>query len=921
MREKLLNKLGNAAAHHPWRLLSLIVIITIIMAALAGQLKLNMNMTEMFPEDHPIVEEFDLLMREFNGASSVVIGVQGEPDAMIAFAENVAPDITLLSQWIEKNGSEKVRHQHQTVTEKQASGEIPDKNGYFTRVDFKIPTEFIRNHGLMLVKEKDLVNTSEMYNNPNLLPFLRNLNSSLEKEYIQSDEKTSTIQKEQSAVSFLDGLETWVAEISTAIQNPSYQNESATIAADAITVGIPYMISPDRKMLLMMAMPTFSMMEINPLMPAINGLEELLKSRATEFGVDVGLAGGIVIQRDEMNATTEDSMTLTLLALAAVFLLFVFTFRMISAPILAILNLIIGIIWAMGLSALFVDSLNLLTAMMSVVLVGLGIDFAIHIISLYSELTNRGLNITEAITQTLVKAGTGILTGGFTTAAAFLTLIISRSKAMTEFGLVCGIGLLTIMMCTLVTLPTFLIIKDRLRLRKTGREVKHKDVSFTRLGTIGQKSYSSWKITLAIMALLTVAALFFGRKVEFDYNFLNLEPKGLESVKMNDQIVESFNMSTEASMLSARSLKENYELTERAREMSTIRVVESISDYLPDSFTQAKRRPGITAIHQQMAQAKIQKSFSQGQWLAFIDELFRLESNVIEMQDLAFTGGQDMVDAKATRLVGNPDHPEIAGILTQFLSDLQKMTFAKARWQQLNQDFGEAFQENVLAMSNTEPISIDMLPQMVRDKYVSRNGDIFLVTTYPGHDVWNLEFLLAHTQELQTISPRVTGTVPLFYFAIDVIGKDGKRASILAIIIIFLFLLIDFRSFRSALLALMPLVIGVIWTLGLMRLLGIKFTMVNVIALPVIIGIGIDDGVHLLHRYRIEGKGEIYPVFASTGKAIIITSLTTMLSFGSLVFATYRGFGTLGSLLFVGVGCCLLTSIFVLPMMLGATKS
>ncbi len=90
--------------------------------------------------------------------------------------------------------------------------------------------------------------------------------------------------------------------------------------------------------------------------------------------------------------------------------------------------------------------------------------------------------------------------------------------------------------------------------------------------------------------------------------------------------------------------------------------------------------------------------------------------------------------------------------------------------------------------------------------------------------------------------------------------------------------------------------------------------------LPLIIGIGIDDGVHILHRYRVEGPGKIRTVFSSTGKAVLLTSITTMLAFGSLVFATYRGLGSLGIALFIGVGACFLTSIIVLPALLGLTE-
>ena len=104
---------------------------------------------------------------------------------------------------------------------------------------------------------------------------------------------------------------------------------------------------------------------------------------------------------------------------------------------------------------------------------------------------------------------------------------------------------------------------------------------------------------------------------------------------------------------------------------------------------------------------------------------------------------------------------------------------------------------------------------------------------------------------------------------------------------------------------------------GLMKLTGQQFTVMNVMGLPMIIGIGIDDGVHVVHRWLHEGKGHIRTVFASTGKAILLTSLTTMLAFGSLIFSLWPGFGQLGGALFVGVAACFLTTVLILSGIMG----
>jgi predicted RND superfamily exporter protein len=119
-----------------------------------------------------------------------------------------------------------------------------------------------------------------------------------------------------------------------------------------------------------------------------------------------------------------------------------------------------------------------------------------------------------------------------------------------------------------------------------------------------------------------------------------------------------------------------------------------------------------------------------------------------------------------------------------------------------------------------------------------------------------------------------------------------------------------------ALLAMVPLVVGAIWMVGLMHLFGMMLNVVNVIGIPLILGIGIDDGVHILHRFRLEGPGRLPVVFSSTGKAVVLTSITTMLAFGSLGFAAYRGLASLGITLFIGVGTALLATLCVLPPLL-----
>ncbi|MEA2022396.1 MAG: MMPL family transporter, partial [Candidatus Caldatribacteriota bacterium] len=176
------------------------------------------------------------------------------------------------------------------------------------------------------------------------------------------------------------------------------------------------------------------------------------------------------------------------------------------------------------------------------------------------------------------------------------------------------------------------------------------------------------------------------------------------------------------------------------------------------------------------------------------------------------------------------------------------------------------------------------------------------------------------TNDLDRVSEKATGMAPVMRELIRVIGNDGKNAVLLTILVVFLLLWLDFRKIKYAILAMIPLMVGFIWMVGSMKLIGMQLTIVNVMGLPMIIGIGIDYGVHVVHRWRIEETEKVNKIFASTGKAILLSAITTMLAFGSLIFSIWRGFGSLGGAMFIGVGACFLSTVIILSGLMGLTE-
>ena len=883
MRKQFLNTIARLSVSHTWWMTVGILLLTTFFGYRASTIQMRTGFENLLPGDNPRIAEFNHIIDEFQNESNIILLAKGAEDSLKAYADGVKPLLEDFDEWV-------------------------------ASVHTQVPEDFYRRNALKLLPPDQLDNFGTMFYDPNLVSFLKNLNNSFEREYQRNDEALKSRRDELNAVRFLDGLEMFV-NIQRQVMDGESSDDLGQKAVDAITFGETYMLSPDKNMILIMIEPTFNMLiEPAELQKSINGIERIVKDASTQYGVTAGLTGTLVLGRDEYEAMTSDSWTISILALIGIFILFVLSFRMWVSPLLAIITVILGVTWAMGFSSFLVEYLSLMTAMMSVILIGLGIDFSVHIISGYTEKRNQGLDVAVSMQETLQRFGPGIMTGGITSGVAFLTLMVAETEGMQEMGIMAGVGIIFTMLATIIILPTMLIIRERV-LKKINKSLPTKDVSYPFLGQIAQ-FISRYRWGMGFLFLLTTVFLLKrASQMTVDYNYLNMEPVGLESIRLQDELIEAFDLSSDFVMFTTDNLEEARELTKRAREMETTGWVESISDYLPDSNGLEKQYRYLQDLRRKLKSREIRKQMSSHDMKMYLKEIERLEANIIELQDLAYLGGQDKVYDKAVKLVGEAGDSISRGNLTQFINSIDS-EFTNVELTYLQQEFSKAFKTTIMEMANTEPLTLGNLPAEIKNRFTGKSENIFIINVYPERNIWeDSRFLYRFTDEATELSAKATGLPPIFVELMDIMSQDGKKATYLAIIAVFLVLLLDFRRVKYALIGMVPLVFGAIWMTGVMELFGLQFTMLNIMAVPLIIGIGIDDGVHILHRWKIEKNLDI--VYRSTGKAILLTSLTTMLGFGSLWFATYRGLGSMGIALFIGVGTCFLATLFVIPAILG----
>ena len=216
------------------------------------------------------------------------------------------------------------------------------------------------------------------------------------------------------------------------------------------------------------------------------------------------------------------------------------------------------------------------------------------------------------------------------------------------------------------------------------------------------------------------------------------------------------------------------------------------------------------------------------------------------------------------------------------------------------------------------PLRVEDLPPSLRDRFVGVTGQ-YLLQVYPEKDVWQRANQKEFVEQLRTIDPNVTGTPVQLLEYTELLKKSYEEAALYSLGAIVLLVMFHFRSPTSVLLSLLPVAIGSIWLGGLMGAFGVPFNPANIMTLPLVLGIGVTNGIHILNRFAEEQQANI--LAHSTGKAVFVSGLTTIAGFGSLIIAQHQGIRSLGYLMAAGVTTCMVAGLTFLPALLNLTLS
>jgi uncharacterized protein len=190
----------------------------------------------------------------------------------------------------------------------------------------------------------------------------------------------------------------------------------------------------------------------------------------------------------------------------------------------------------------------------------------------------------------------------------------------------------------------------------------------------------------------------------------------------------------------------------------------------------------------------------------------------------------------------------------------------------------------------------------------------YLLQVYPKENVWEHAPQEKFVESLRKVAPDVTGTPVQLYEYVTLLKVSFQQAALYSLVAIAVLVFIHFRSVSCVILSLLPVGFGFVWMLGLMGIFGIPFNPANVMTLPLIVGIGVTNGIHILNRFAEEQHPSI--LARSTGKAVLVSGLTTIAGFGSLILAQHRGIRSLGLIMSIGVATCMIVGLTFLPAIL-----
>jgi len=604
-------------------------------------------------------------------------------------------------------------------------------------------------------------------------------------------------------------------------------------------------------------------------------------------GVRLRMTGPVVLDDEQFATLREGALKSTILSVVLVCAILFAALRSVKLVGAILATLAAGLALTAGFAALAIGSLNLISVAFGVLFIGLAVDFSIQFSVRYRDQRHRLGSFAAALRGAGETIGPALVLAAGATAIGFLSFVPTQYTGIRELGWIAGCGMIIAIALNLVLLPAGLTL-----LRPEGEP---EPIGFRRAAAVDRFLLRRRGWVIGTAAGLAVAGIALLPHIRFDFDPLNLKNPHSESVVTARDLMTDPMTNPYTAEILAPSADEADALAERLSRLPEVAQAVTAASFIPED--QDKKLAIIADLTLLLG-----PTLSPGTVLpapSDSDVLRAMTACRDALQPVAKAGGRQ---SPAARLASALDEAAARGAAV--LPGLREvlLTGLDRRLAALGDSIG------------AQKVTLANLPAELRDSWIAADGRA-RIEVFPRGDARDPDVLDRFVAAVRSVAPDATGTPVTIREAGRLISSAFVQAGIIAVTAIALLLALVLRRLREIMLVIAPLLLAAILTLAITVVIGMPLNYANIIALPLLLGIGVAFDIYFVMNWR---AGQTDHLQSSTARAIVFSALTTMSAFGSLALSNDPGTAQMGELLVISLASTLFCTLFVLPALLGA---
>jgi len=620
----------------------------------------------------------------------------------------------------------------------------------------------------------------------------------------------------------------------------------------------------------------------------------------TELGLDGGdtrlrVTGNVALAHEELESSLTGAERAGLMALAVVVVFMGIGLRSARLVGIALASLFCGFALTLGFATLAVGEINLISIAFTVLYIGLGVNYAIHFLLRYREQLASGLSREAAISACGVRLWGALGLSALTTALGFLAFVPTAYTGVAELGLIASGAMVITLLVTYTFLPALLSIVP------APRNVPANAASVVPPALLETPLRYRWHIAFSV-GIVAVAAALLGSRVTFDEDPLNLRDQRSESVSTLRSLLSEGASGYRNLQLLADGPRQARELAERLEALPQVERATSLHRFVPQD--QALKLELLEEIRWMLGSRILQSD-----WRSPPTSAEKLNAAARSLQEALAADVSD--PARSLRAA-------LAKLRARM--DAGQLDVAQDAHAAVVDPLAVTMRRLTAGLAADSPVTMDDIPQETRRQWVSRSGSwlVQIAPVDPWRKVTELDEFIAQVRSVDTY---VTGTPVLQTESGRAVTVAFQQAVGWAVLGVFSVVLMVLRNWKDSTAVITPLLLGGLVTAGVMAISDVPFNFANVIAIPLLLGVGVDNGIHLVFRHRTGGLPGGNVLRTYTARAIVFGALTTALSFANLMLSPHDGTASMGFVLAVGLGLMVAATLIVLPTILGPARA